>query len=228
MYCNVIVTAMEPRFLAASSGKDSMGRSVASPQWALAFAMADLDTLRPGDWLNLREEIGNFIAGNVAATDFFMWPPPADDTSVAEVAALQLEVRRLFEWASRGALAPVGDAPGITVTATWKVVPMRGAAATVALVAEGTVRDLFLTRLVFLLNREGVRNLRACPECGRVFWRVGRKLYCSRRCTNRAVFQKWAKTTEKGRTRSKREIKAAKERRHYKRRLAKLRARRTQ
>lgn len=46
-------------------------------------------------------------------------------------------------------------------------------------------RDLFVYRLLRLLEDVGIERLRACPECGRLFLKVTRKEFCSTRCQAR-------------------------------------------
>jgi hypothetical protein len=65
------------------------------------------------------------------------------------------------------------------------------------LLIDGDLRNLFLVTLAFLLNQD-IAHVQRCPECGRVFYRVRKQRYCSRRCTNRTNMRKWRKT-EKGR-----------------------------
>src|SRR5262249_34527937 len=44
-------------------------------QFVIRFAQMDLDTLRPGDWLNLRDDLGAFLTGSLYGQEYY-----ADDT----------------------------------------------------------------------------------------------------------------------------------------------------
>jgi hypothetical protein len=50
---------------------------------------------------------------------------------------------------------------------------------------------LFFIRVGLLLMEEGVSRIQNCPECGRVFYRVRKQLYCSKTCINRVTRRKW-------------------------------------
>ena len=208
-------------------------------QWAFDFIAEDLGALRDGDWANIRAEIALFVGGEKGSQSqaaregggFIALPDsPAEELTAEEIGSIQAETRALLQatvaHVSRVYVVPAegreAQAPPKTSVA-WGLIVF-GAPTTSFLCASGAPRDLFLTRLTFLLAQKGVDNVRRCPECGRGFWRVGRKEYCGRKCTNRAVFRAWSKTTKKGRTRSKREVQAARERREHHRRQAKLAA----
>ena len=63
----------------------------------------------------------------------------------------------------------------------------------------GSVRDVFLTILFFLLAQEGVDNIKTCPECGTIYYKhVGWQKYCSRRCTNLASVKRFQAKQKKG------------------------------
>jgi len=194
-----------------------------SLEWAVSFAGRDLDELREGDWLNLRDDLARFFGGVWRTpgelTGFTTRPNPLPQKAPQpEILRIQREARRLLERAATP-LRAGGDvlkaAHGFRLAADWSIEPVAGIP---LLSAIGSLRDLFLTRLLFLLAQEGLANVKLCPApgCGRPFWRAGRRKYCSSRCT----FQGWLSTSEKGKTRPKREAKAARERRKYKRRLA--------
>lgn len=193
-------------------------------RWAVEFAGLDLAHLRPGDRLNLHDETYRFLGfepegGSDPAEAGFMTIPTQDPTE-ADMGKLQAEVLRLLDWAaSHPDLRQGGDLPEFEITSRWRVVPIPGGP--MSLMAAGDVRNLFLTRLIFLLAQEGFDNLQRCPEyehpeCKRLFWKVGRKRYCSRQCTNRAVFRAWSKDPKKKKARSRREVKRqqAERRRH--------------
>jgi hypothetical protein len=205
--------------------------------WAVSFANEDLAGLREGDWLNLRDDVGRFLGFD---TELLLDSAPAfvpvpreqpRDVSDTDIKNLQLETRALLQ---AGAGLDVPRGPGMQVrTGSTKRVSTEIKCALhrlggdrLVVQASGGLRDVFLTAVVFLMVGGGPSNLRRCPapECERLFWKSGRRKYCSQQCTNRAVFRAWSQT-EKGKTRSKREVGAAKQRRQYRRKLAEMRSR---
>jgi endogenous inhibitor of DNA gyrase (YacG/DUF329 family) len=94
-------------------------------------------------------------------------------------------------------LVPRSTIPMIRVEAEW------GASAGFVAAHVGSAREAVLLRLLYLLARHGHESIRPCPECGRLFWRVRRQLYCSRTCVNRVNMRAWTKAEKKkARTRS--------------------------
>lgn len=71
----------------------------------------------------------------------------------------------------------------------WKAIPP----GTVLVSVGGSTRDRFLYRVIRLLEELGLENLSACPAplaktekvCGRLFFRVTQKKFCSTRCQSR-------------------------------------------
>jgi hypothetical protein len=197
--------------------------------WAVAFSGLDLGALREGDWTNLRDDIRQFMGIlEIGATREMLnaveetfegiaadpSPRPRESTDDA-IARVQGDTKWL--------LGRIADGKGYTQDAlqasvTWRPQVVSGREGrSVVLVAAGPMRDVFITQLVFLLRRAGVESIKRCPapECDRIFWKTGRRKYCSQRCTNRAVFEAW-KTTPKGKARSKRQVEAARRaREHY-------------
>ena len=211
-----------PRTKPATGRRRRERGAQASLQWAVSFAGEDLHEFSDGDWLNLRDDMGRFFGFGVTtipeAGDFSTYPmPPPQKASRSEIGRIRAVSRRLLERAvtripSEGGILKARDR--LRLTATWSVMPFADTG--VALVsAVGTLRHLFLIRLLFLLAREGLANVKLCPapNCGRPFWKVGRKRYCDSTC----AFQGWLTNSEKGRARPERERKAAQERRKYKR-----------
>jgi len=60
--------------------------------------------------------------------------------------------------------------------------------------ASGSAYDTFLLMAFHLLLHAPIERLLTCPECDRVFFRVGRGVYCSRRCANRVNQRIWRQT----------------------------------
>lgn len=185
--------------------------------WLAGFANDDLQGLREGDWLNLQDDLSRFLGPHASGLVGVPDPETAPPTAGA-VRNLQGATREVLSVVSGG---PRGVRSTLIRTAiAWE--PSGDGA--VAIRSRGSLKDVFLTQLLFLLLEGGADRMLRCPapECGRFFWKSRRQKYCSQRCTNRAIFRAWLKTA-KGKTRSKREAKAARERRRYKRMLAERR-----
>src|SRR5262249_26342123 len=50
---------------------------------------------------------------------------------------------------------------------------------------------LFFIRFGLVLMEEGTSQVQACPECGRLFYRVRKQKYCSKTCINRVSRRNW-------------------------------------
>ena len=167
-------------------------------KWLVHFAGLDLATLRPGDLVNLRDDLAEFIGGGSAFTGWaklsmpLQTPLPADYTP-DDFARLQGETRALLGGlvVGRDALqAPDGgaDAPQIALGAGLRLAvlplppPLRP-----RLTITGATRDMFLFTLASLLTTGAVEKLRQCPECRTIFYRIRKQIFCTRGCTNRAA-----------------------------------------
>jgi hypothetical protein len=62
--------------------------------------------------------------------------------------------------------------------------------------ASGSVRDMFLLTLHWLLYQESRSRIKRCPECGAIFYRIQKQQYCTRICTNRANVRTWRQREE--------------------------------
>jgi hypothetical protein len=188
-------------------------------RFAVRFAQLDPDELRPGDWMNLREELAAFLGVRAAGGHWLpdlgglygfyaipSRPPRPSEMSEQAIRALQGEVRAL--------LAGIADSHGpqdgtrqtqapIPVTVTYTTMPLAGARRAQPVV-QGSTRDLVLHTLIQLIVKEDVSAIRRCPEDERLFYRVRRQAYCSRTCVNRANKRTWRENQDKKRTRGKR------------------------
>lgn len=61
------------------------------------------------------------------------------------------------------------------------------------IVVNGSPRDRFLYRVIRLLDELGADKLHMCPtpECGRLFFKVTRKEFCSARCQSRVYMRRY-------------------------------------
>jgi hypothetical protein len=169
-------------------------------RFAVAFAEENLGHYRDSDWRKLRSDLAAFLdgvdekraLGSVAIRA--LEPPLPLDYSPADLRALQLEVKELL----RG-IAPTkeeDDAGGrmITIKQDWMPMLVRKH---LVIMASAPVRDSFLFLVVLLLGLHGLDNVRRCPECSKLFWRVRRQLYCTRTCVNRVNMRAWTRKHRK-------------------------------
>jgi len=177
-------------------------------QIIINFARMDLDRLRPGDWLNLREDLQAFIVG--VRSDGAQGPTiPTWDTggfyvtnidgespkemTIEAFQALQVEVRTLL-----ADVFPLPSAePRVPVHffSPW-VQPKIFAVGPGYFVGRGTPRDCTLFVLGHLLQKLPKNSVRHCPECTLPFVRIRKQQYCTRRCTNRANMRAWRQTKQ--------------------------------
>jgi hypothetical protein len=172
-------------------------------QFAVNFAEDNLDHYREREWNKLRTDLETFLYGLTgqpiptfgAITIRAMDPPFPSDYPKDAFRELQAEVRHLLRGIAPTAQTPDRDlsgGPSFTIKQNWS--PMRLGSA-IVLNASGSVREGFLFLLVLLLAQHGLQNVRRCPslECGRLFWKVRRQLYCSRTCVNRENQRAWTR-----------------------------------
>jgi hypothetical protein len=165
-------------------------------QFVVHFAGMDLNRLRAGDWLNLREDLAAFLASDlVLAVD-----TPPQEYSADDFRALQQEVQQLL----RGLVSkrePSGshwplstytelfDLPGIKYGLT--PLDTLGSPGRNMPRVKGPTREVFVYVLFQLLWQEGTERILQCPECQTIFYRNRHQLYCTRRCVNRANQRSW-------------------------------------
>jgi hypothetical protein len=157
-------------------------------QFAVQFATLDLDRLREGDWLNLRDDFRDFLAGHRPEG-----APLSIDYSEEVVRALQRDVRTLLRQLA-GQSTDL-NAP-LEVRFKLDVFWMRenNQDRKSLLVVNGSFRDRVLWTLSHLIGDAPTDAIRACPECGTLFYRVRKQQYCSPRCVKRVAMRQWRKT----------------------------------
>jgi hypothetical protein len=169
-------------------------------QFIVRFAQMQLDALRPGDWLNIRDDFHAFWRQRETAAEPggimaqpLQHPSPQEYTE-ADFRALQTEVYgilngfvcerespgfslQLAEIHAQFGILNVGarDIPG-----GWTL-----------LQALGHTRDMFLLIFFFLLSRQPTDRILRCPECHTIFCRIRKQKYCTRACSNRATVRQW-------------------------------------
>ena len=180
-------------------------------EFLVKFVQMDLDALRPGSWMNLRDDLDNYLriigAGPSDLVLTEIEEPLPKDYPEEGFRTLQVDVRKLLEQASRIAHVELG--PGVTwkfhdprfspeqlfslvdISAKFCLGKMENEA--VILAAAGPVRDVFLLVTLFTLSRRP-ESLLECAECGKVFYRRDkRQKFCERRCTNLAGAKRYAR-----------------------------------
>ena len=175
-------------------------------RFLLRFAQMDLTRLRPGDWLNLRDDCAKVLVGAEYSQDFDFGfdtdkipvpdgflahpdtPSSPDEFSQEAFRQLQAEMRTILDdmvFGAREEHAPV--VPAIPLHVALSMTSMKGLP---FLIATGAMRDVVLW-LLFMLLQEGAASLARCPECGMIFSRNRNQDYCSRPCTNRVSQRLW-------------------------------------
>lgn len=171
-------------------------------EFAVKFAQADLANLREGDWLNLRDDTLAFIT-NQSVRGIVM-TPIGNDFSRDDFKSWQKDVYAILAGlaASRGIGDPkraeqvkIASIKTFEVIARMGVLPFGGSA---MVTYTGAIRDLFLHRLGILLDREPSKRIFRCkaPDCDRIFYRIKKQKYCSRRCQTREFMRMWRKDNE--------------------------------
>ena len=161
---------------------------------AVDFAQMDLD--RVGAYISLlTEAVVQFLGAEVSSVpgQHGLWLSPAD------LKRIQPDVRRVLRSIVEKTVTRVDLAMNVVIIAS----PDRAARlsdrrqrlpdARVHTVWRGAPRDMFLSRLIRLLEHCDVETLRVCPapECGRMFVKVTRKEFCSTQCQSRVYMRKY-------------------------------------
>lgn len=157
---------------------------------AVDFANTDLDELRPGDWMNLRDDLRAFFGFGRkpgTATPY----APKDMGGIVAMArihsgALEEPELRELQRVARETFAAVLHRGGKPSYLPYDL-PGKWMLFGGTLGVRGTPVQVLESVLLFALtqSREG-RQIRVCPEDGKLFFRVRRQRYCSRQCVDRA------------------------------------------
>jgi hypothetical protein len=171
-------------------------------KFAIHFAAMDLDNMRPGDWLNLKDDLASFLdckrrprvyvhTKGAVLVNPSEQPLPGEYTD-EDFRALQQDTNLLLQslvW-DGGFTAGMLD-----IHAYVGIVPLPETTDYVHCV-QGATRDVFLLYLWLLIREEGIDRIRRCPECNKMFYRVAKQQYCTRACTNRANVRTWRQREE--------------------------------
>ena len=175
-------------------------------KFAVKFATMDLDEARPGDWLNLRDDLANFV-GAAAAVEVRPGNRIATIEGEAEdqtIRDLQTTTLQLLEYLADRKTIGVYPAhiplPSIQKTVIYVA---GGTGGGVFFDVRGTLPDLFLDALMNDLAQPGsLMPVLRCPECGRLFYRNRKQKYCDRPCVAKANWRDYMKTPEGKKTKS--------------------------
>jgi hypothetical protein len=179
-------------------------------KWAVSFASADLSALKGRSLLQLQTELGAFLGmtrkAKASGPAVAIRPPYPWDYTVAQFAALQRDTTRLLAGAvpagrsrsvdriealARGTGTDVRGSDPISIKEEIFLDAMPVAAGKRRLRIGGSVRASFLLNLAVLVTGEAGNGIRTCPECGRLFVRKRRQLYCKSECTDRATWRNY-------------------------------------
>ncbi len=175
-------------------------------KFAVSLATADLETLRAGDWLNLKEDLALYLhaereipqtleslSGIVVSA---IVPPLAQDYTRKDFLDLQEQIRKFLMPIARSAstkkpaAARVQAIKAVALKLNCAIIP---AGSHAQIVASGPVRDCFLIRLFYLLGGKALGKILICSVfCGNLFYREGKIRYCSRKCSNRLAARRFA------------------------------------
>jgi predicted RNA-binding Zn ribbon-like protein len=175
------------------------------------FISADFNGFREGDWLNLRDDLASFLSEDSGLAFIPTDDPPSCDVSnMRLLRRLQKQVRDLMrplaesqsaigsrssfrrELARHSELKTGSNSSSQAIEMFLETVFKAGERPRVRL-AMKYLDAVYCKAALLLLDRPGpdVKRLRLCPECGNVFLRVRKQLYCTRRCVNRANMRAW-------------------------------------
>ncbi len=173
-------------------------------KFAIRFAAMDLAALRPGDWLNLQDDLASFLGCKrgqgelVSAKGAIRMTPLAHplpyEYTESDFRTLQRETNTLLQSL---AYEDMLSAEMLDIHAHVGIVSLPPTGWTIS-VAQGGTRDMFLLYLWLLIREEGIGHIKRCPEpkCGAIFYRIKKQKYCSRTCTNRATVRAWRQHEE--------------------------------
>lgn len=182
-------------------------------KFAVRFANLDLTSQRAGDWLNLKDDLENFFGfgsagkeiklvelGGVLATP--LEPPFPQEYTERDFADLQKDVRIIFQPVARRPIKWPQTAGERVSTETQQSSAFEHVTVKVGLfpfrlydsddcllMARGSTRDTFLFTLAAILTSKPVGQIKNCPECSSLFFRVRKQVHCSEKCTNRAYMR---------------------------------------
>lgn len=158
--------------------------------FAIQFARTDLTLNRPGDWLNIRDDFKEFLGRGksgkraLKAVDFGGLDAHCrenpDELSEAQLIQAQEAMLNLLSPFAGGS----GNYQPPEIKLKYMVFKL-GETSFVAVL--GNFQSCVIAILVSLISSTPPPPIKVCPDCGRLFYRVGKQIFCDRQCTNRAM-----------------------------------------
>jgi hypothetical protein len=152
-------------------------KSVEAYQLLVDLAEFDPKRARPGDWLNYHaglRELCRIVGEKVSAMIFNTGDPQGLRAVKEELQPIVIDLQRIVRQYAAGGekVGPVRVLVNVAATS-------RG------LFAHGDTRDVAILAAVMLLTKADRPPIGICPEDKRLFVRIRRQEYCSRRCVSR-------------------------------------------
>jgi len=165
-------------------------------QFAVRFARMNLSLNRPGDWLNLRDDLKRFLALDqpVGGSDtcflkFHIFEKEITSAAESKLQKIQEDVMFMLLCFSK---VPVDGEPvymSFSIHSVLGVTRKKDDAG--KLYSSGHVSaplgDSVLLLLFHLCLSSPYSGVEICPECRNLFYRKGKMKFCGRTCTNRAM-----------------------------------------
>lgn len=172
-------------------------------EFVLRFVNADLDHLRPGDWLNLREDFAAFLGVKAGAgialvgpiMSMPLEPPFPEDMTPEDFKTLQTKVRATLTQFVNVREQGGGGGERMELSLGAVLLPFDSLSPRFAgrsvLHLTGSTRDIFFVRMFLLFAFESTARIGACPECEQIMLRTKKREYCSSRCQTRAYMRRY-------------------------------------
>ena len=169
-------------------------------KWAIGFVNKDLESQRPGDWMNAKDDLSLFLGckmgvenrvddmGGLIATPLV--PPFPEDYTEGDFMVLQNSFKNTFD--NLTAYNISGDQM-VHIEGTFYVQSVGNSN---CLHVTGPTKNMAILVLMGLLINEPSDRVLRCPECNNYFYRIKKQTYCSRTCVNRVTVREWRKTEE--------------------------------
>ena len=155
-------------------------------EWAIGFAQADLKNLREGDWLNLEDELLQFLRQDRPFATLLTKSALIYTELREQIPALQKMIKKRFEELVEGKYSSV---EGIFYLQAHPGEPYE------FILVSTKLGERTRMMLDLHLANSGIvgGQIRRCPQCRRMFVvkrkpAEGYEFYCSTKCKNRAAY----------------------------------------
>jgi hypothetical protein len=164
-------------------------------RFLVRFAVMDLHALRPGDWLNLQDDVDRFleafergVSGTPIRLKFAILtdPPPTLEAFQGIMRALQPTIYHILDTVAVD-LTPEGavDVHCFLRVETLPVPQGEFVFCPGFRAVRGMFQDILLRHAQDLIVDSPIEKVAHCRECRTLFYRVRQQVHCSRACTNR-------------------------------------------